>query len=217
MATAELVRILRGGARFGGRFDKYKTQSWDIRDAKEILHENETVFSEAGERPTVKKKKDQISWDVAPGPEYFEELFRISERQIVWGGNYFPLPSRRGFVIWDKKIPNEVSFASCEYGWVSWPMNAKIFRRYPPQSHVQRDELCKRFHPTQKPEALYCWLLQMFAKPGDHILDTHAGSCTSLVAAYQMGFPAVGIEIDAGYCEKAVERLEMEMQQGKLF
>lgn len=144
-------------------------------------------------------------------------MFRVSARQIIWGGNYFDLPPRRGFAIWDKLNPDGVSFASCEYAWISWPVNARIFRGAPTQRHNRHGELYRRFHPTQKPEALYRWLLGLFAAPGEMVLDTHAGSCSLLVAAWQCGHPAVGIELDASYCERAVERLELEMSQPKLF
>lgn len=148
-----------------------------------------------------------VAWDVAPGKEYFDELFRVSRSQIIWGGNYFPLPATRCFIIWRKtNVPEKFSMAMAEYAWTSFNANAKVFD----YSAVGQDG---RFHPTQKPVALYKWLLQNYAKPGDKILDTHVGSASSLIACYDMGFDYVGFEIDEEYYNKASKRLEEEMLQ----
>ena len=189
--------FVRGKSRFGGRFDKYRT------------HETNGSRAKYGIKP-----KNVITWDNAPPEEYFKELFRVTKRQIIWGGNYFNLPARRGFLIWDKLFSDKVSFASCEYAWVSWPINAKIFRGAPVlKKHNRHGELFERFHPTQKPAALYRWILELFSSENDKILDTHAGSCSLLVACHQIGRTAVGIEIDKEYCHKSVERLNIEMEQ----
>ena len=151
-------------------------------------------------------------WDVAPPPEYFDELARVSRAQIIWGGNYFGLPPTRCFVVWDKGIPEKFSMAMCEYAWTSFNANAKLFH-YLPQG--KKDE--ERFHPTQKPVALYTWLLKLYAKPGMKILDTHAGSASSLVACRRAGLDAWGYEIDPEYFRMASERLERECAQVNLF
>lgn len=140
-------------------------------------------------------------WDTAPAREFFDELFRVSANQIIWGGNYFPLPPTRCFVCWDKKQP-WANFSACEYAWTSFLSPAKIFRF---------DNRRKgKIHPTQKPVELYDFLLRTFAKPGDRILDTHLGSGSSRIAAYRLGFDFVGCELDRGYYEKQEERFRRE-------
>lgn len=157
--------------------------------------------------------KKIISWDVAPGKEYFEELFRISRNQIIWGGNYFELPPTRCFLIWRKlTISESFSMAMAEYAWTSFNSNAKVFECAP-----QGKPNDPRFHPTQKPVELYKWILNNYAKPGDKILDTHVGSASSLIACKQLGFQYVGFEIDETYYKKAVERIERETAQMTMF
>lgn len=158
-----------------------------------------------------KYNKNGNRWDDAiPTAEYFEQLFRISKNQIVWGGNYFALPPTRGFVTWDKKQPQGVSFASCEFGWTSFDVSAKTFY----MSAMNTNET--RHHPTQKPVALYKWLLQNYAKPNDKILDTHVGSASSLIACHDMGFDAVGFELDPDYFKASKQRLHDFMAQPKI-
>lgn len=157
--------------------------------------------------------KKIIVWDVAPGKEYFDELFRVSRNQIIWGGNYFALPPTRCFLVWEKCIPENFSMAMCEYAWTSFKSNAKLFR-YAPQGTAAEP----RFHPTQKPVALYSWILSLYGKPGMKILDTHAGSASSLVACHRAWYEdAWGFEIDPVYYEKAEKRLKKERAQVNLF
>jgi site-specific DNA-methyltransferase (adenine-specific) len=142
-------------------------------------------------------------WDSqTPDDDYFKELFRVSENQIIWGGNYFNLPPTRCFLIWDKKQPENVSFASCEYAWTSLDASAKTFYMSP--MNVSEE----RIHPTQKPTRLYKWILSRYAKQGDKILDTHVGSASSLIACYDMGFDYIGFEIDEDYYNMAQKRIE---------
>jgi site-specific DNA-methyltransferase (adenine-specific) len=151
--------------------------------------------------------KKIISWDVAPKQEYFDELFRISRNQIIWGGNYFNLPSTRCFLIWRKtNVPENFSMAMCEYAWASFNDNAKMFEF----SAVGQPG---RFHPTQKPIELYEWILRNYAHEGDKILDTHVGSASSLIACQRLGFDFVGFEIDSTYYQLASERFERETAQ----
>lgn len=152
--------------------------------------------------------KKIIAWDVAPGKEYFRELFRVSRNQIIWGGNYFELPATRCFLVWDKtNIHENFSMAQAELAWTSYTQqNAKIFR-YP--SNLQPD----RFHPTQKPINLYRWIFGRYAKPGYKILDTHLGSGSSRIAAYDAGLDFVGFEIDAEYFRLAEERYQFYTSQ----
>lgn len=156
----------------------------------------------------MKQDADIRHWDIAPNEEYFNELARVSKNQIIWGGNYFDLPPTRCFLIWRKlSISENFSMAMCEYAWTSFNDNAKLFE-YPPQGNKEQ-----RFHPTQKPVALYTWVLNRYAKEGYKILDTHAGSASSLIACYDKGLDFVGFEIDKFYYEKAQERLERHMSQ----
>lgn len=150
-------------------------------------------------------------WDKEiPPPEYFNKLFKVTEEQIVWGGNYFPLPPSRCFLVWDKGegFYNR-TYAECELAWVSIDGNARIFKYDPLANGDYRGKI----HPTQKPVALYRWLLQNYAKPGQTIIDTHLGSGSSAIAAWEMGHPFVGIEIDRGYFDAAVARLKKRMKQ----
>ena len=150
-------------------------------------------------------RKKIIEWDVAPRKEYFEELFRISRNQIIWGGNYFELPPTRCFVVWKKlTISEDFSMAMAEYAWTSFNGNAKVFE-YPPQGKANDT----RFHPTQKPVALYEWLINRYAKDGDIILDTHVGSASSLIACHRTGHQFVGFEIDENYYKLAKDRLDL--------
>ena len=156
--------------------------------------------------------KKIIAWDVAPDKSYFDELFRVSRNQIIWGGNYFSLPPTRCFLIWKKlTISQDFSMAMAEYAWTSFNDNAKVYECAP------QGRSGERFHPTQKPVSLYEWILNRYAKPGDKILDTHVGSASSLIACENMGFSYVGFEIDKEYYDKGVERLEKNRLQIKLF
>jgi len=146
------------------------------------------------------------AWDSAPSAEYFKELFRVSKNQIIWGGNYFDLPPTRCFITWDKEISENFTLAMAELAWTSFDKLAKIFRL-----SVPKDGL--KIHPTQKPVALYKWLLTNYAKQGDKILDTHAGSASSLIACREMGFEYVGYEIDTDYYNAATKRLEAAKAQ----
>ena len=160
-----------------------------------------------------KYAKKIISWDVAPDKEYFEELFRISRNQIIWGGNYFELPPTRCFLIWRKlTISDSFTMAMAEYAWTSFNENAKVFECAP---QGKPDD--PRFHPTQKPIALYRWILEKYAHEGDTILDTHVGSASSLIACEQLGYKYVGFEIDEVYYKKAIERIERETAQMTIF
>lgn len=168
--------------------------------------------------------KKIIGWDVAPGAEYFRELFRVSKNQVIWGGNYFSLPPTRCFLVWRKlTISESFTMAMAEYAWTSFNGNAKVFECAP--QGASKDQ---RFHPTQKPVALYTWVFRQFAKPGDRVLDTHLGSGSSRIAAYGLDLDFTGIEIDKDYFDKSVERFERvyhgvqdigghKVEQGSLF
>lgn len=143
---------------------------------------------------------------MAPPKEFFDELFRISRNQIIWGGNYFTLPPTRCFVVWRKLTISEVfTMAMAEYAWTSFQDNAKVFECAP-----QGKKSDTRFHPTQKPVELYSWLLQRYAKEGDKIFDPMMGSQSSRIAAYKLGFDYVGCELDKEYFAKGCERFDRE-------
>lgn len=154
-------------------------------------------------------------WDVAPTNEYFDELSRVSKEQIIWGGNYFDLPPTRCFLIWRKlNIPLEgFSMSPVEYAWTSYNNNAKMFEAF--SSSTGSTE--RRFHPTQKPVSLYEWIYKEFAKPGFKILDTHLGSGSSRIAAYDAGLEFYGYEIDKTYFDLQEERFQRHIAQQNLF
>jgi len=157
------------------------------------------------------KGKKIKNWDNKPiDMKYYKELFRVSKNQIVWGGNYYSLPPTKHCIIWDKKQPESFSFGMFDYAWTSFFKPNKIFRY-----SVLKEQ--NRIHPTQKPVALYKWLLKNYAKEGDKILDTHLGSMSSVIACYDYGFDLVGCELDAEYYEASMKRLENHMAQAKLF
>lgn len=148
--------------------------------------------------------------DVVPNKKYFIELQRVSKNQIIWGGNYFVehLSHSRGWIVWDKKIAEGMSFAMCELAFTSFNKNAKIFRKVTGT---------KVFHPTEKPIKLYEWLLMNYAKEGDKILDTHLGSGSIAIACHNLGFDLTACELDKEYYDAAMKRLHEHKLQTKLF
>ena len=155
-----------------------------------------------------KYKKGDADWDVLPTKDYFNELFRISKNQIIWGGNYTELPATRCFLIWDKVAQME-TMADCEFAWTSFDKNAKIFR------HV-RNTSEKRIHITQKPISLYKWILDKYDKEGDKILDTHLGSGSIAIACHDYGFELTACELDPDYYEASIKRIKNHISQIKL-
>lgn len=153
-------------------------------------------------------------WDSKPPDErYFKELFRISRQQIIWGGNYFNLPPTRCVVVWDKIQPWD-SFSQVELAWTSYDLPAKLFR----YSNTGGANAEKKIHPTQKPVALYEYLINAFKLRGRvRVLDTHVGSASSLIAFHKAGIQYVGFEIDKKIYELSAERLEREKAQISLF
>ena len=141
--------------------------------------------------------------------EYFDELFRISKNQIIWGANWYGKYFGVGGIVWDKKNDG-FSFADGELAWTSFNSAVRFFRYHRGQ---QIDE---RIHPTQKPIALYKWLLSNYAKQGDKILDTHLGSGSSRIAAYEMGFDFTAFELDTEYFEAQEKRYKAHIAQLKL-
>lgn len=159
----------------------------------------------------VRQAHKRKSWDnKAPEKKYFEQLFRISKKQVIWGGNYYDLPPTQNIIVWDKEQPENFSLAMCEFAWCSVQKPAKMFR------YSVLNEKGK-IHPTQKPVALYRWIYQHYAKEGDKILDTHLGSGSSRIAAYDAGLDFVGCEIDKEYFDKQEERFAAHAAQCSLF
>ena len=166
------------------------------------------------------KNYTKKQWDdKPPDKSYFDELIRVSKNQIIWGANHFisriPYDSSC-WIVWDKD--NTGNFADCELAWTSFNTAVRKYRyRWNGmlQENMKNKEI--RIHPTQKPIALYKWLLKNYAKKGDKILDTHVGSASSLIACYQMGFDYIGFEIDKEYFDKAQKRIADEMAQISLF
>ena len=151
-------------------------------------------------------------WDKVPTPEYWEQLFRVSKNQIVWGGNYFPLPPTRCFIVWDKIISEDFSLAMAELAWTSFDKLAKIVRMPTPKDGG-------KIHPTQKPIELYTWLLQNYAKQGYKILDTHLGSASSIIACIKspLELEYIGFEIDKEYFDLAQDRINTVKSQSTIF
>lgn len=166
-------------------------------------------------------------WKI-PGPEYFEELQRVAKRYIVWGCNYFEYVFPHGRIVWDK-CNGSSSFSDCEiaatnfhdsvrlfrFMWNGMLQGKSISRGAVMQGNKQLNEV--RIHPTQKPVALYSWIFSHYAKPGDRILDTHLGSGSSRIAAYDAGLDFVGYEIDKHYFDKQEERFMAYTAQCRLF
>lgn len=139
-----------------------------------------------------------------PPSEYFTQLFRVSSNQIIWGANYFGnMPKTRCFLIWDKgEGMYGRTFSECEYAWTSFNHGARIFKMSPVDK--------TRIHPTQKPVALYAWILKNYSQHGYRILDTHLGSGSSRIAAYKLGFDFYATEIDKDYFDAQEERFRRE-------
>lgn len=161
-----------------------------------------------------RKKHDKKNWDLSiPDKDYFRELERVSKNQIIWGGNYF-VPhldkGKKGWIVWDKG-QHGLTMSDCELAYSSFDVPTRIVV-------INRVELRKEgtIHPTQKPVALYEWLLNNYATKGDKILDTHVGSGSSLIACYNLGFDFMGFEIDKDYYELACKRLKEYQKQLRL-
>jgi len=165
----------------------------------------------------VRQQQSKKQWDNAtPDKEYFDELRRVSQNQIIWGGNYFIeyLKNTRCFICWDKKQSEKFSLAMCEMAWTSFDETAKCF-----YLRVVGADITKRIHPTQKPVELYKWLLKNYAKDGDKILDTHLGSMSIAIAIHQMNteqnmnLTLTGCELDEDYFKEGLRRVEEQTRQ----
>ncbi len=155
--------------------------------------------------------KSNTDWDEKPPTaEYFTELRRVSKNQIIWGGNYFDLPPTRCVVCWDKEQPWE-NFSQWEMAWTSFNKPAALFKR---QNGIREPS---KIHPTQKPIKLYEFLLRRYAEVGQRILDTHAGSMSSVIACYYFGCNITACEIDEKYYLDGCARVDAETKQQAMF
>jgi site-specific DNA-methyltransferase (adenine-specific) len=193
--------------------------------------DNRPCKQKNGQTLTVKKLKYKHgTWDKAPPPdEYFSELFRVSKNQLIWGENYLPPKFRGGRIVWNKLVPEGVSFSDCEIAFCSFHERVRYVEYMwagmmqgegfanPKVQKGDKSKNEKRIHPTQKPIALYKWLLSKYAKQGDKILDTHLGSGSSRIAAYLMGFDFYGFEIDPDYFAAQEKRFKEQTAQQSLF
>jgi site-specific DNA-methyltransferase (adenine-specific) len=162
-----------------------------------------------------KKRHKKIHWDNAiPDESYFKELMRVSKNQIIWGGNYFPLPPTKHFIFWDKMNPEGLSFSDGEMAWTSFNRAIRKWSR--------KNAIPGKIHPTQKPIELYGWIIANYANPDNRILDTHLGSGSIAIAVEKsnrfdkMNLRLVGVEIDEEYYQKARNRFNQFSQQGVL-
>jgi site-specific DNA-methyltransferase (adenine-specific) len=169
------------------------------------------------------RDKKLKNWDnEIPKDKYFKELFRISKNQIIWGGNYFPILWINGcksFIFWDKD-PSVNTYSDGELAWTSFNTPSKRF--YYAWNGLAdgikgRNKIQKTIHPTQKPVALYKWLLHKYAKEGDKILDTHLGSGSIAIACHDYGFDLTACELDKEYYEQAIKRIKRHVAQQRLF
>ena len=159
--------------------------------------------------------RERMPWDVRPSREYFEELFRVSKNQIIWGGNYFSdfLPISNSWLCWHKG--KQLNFPEFELAWTSTKKPSGYFYFSRADANINKVKI--KFHPTQKPRELYVWIMSRFCTPGDRILDTHLGGGSIALAAHDMKLALWGYEISEDYYNKAVKRLDLHRQQLKLF
>jgi site-specific DNA-methyltransferase (adenine-specific) len=208
---------------YGIKEDGRKTASrdykrFDSRNGKQIIAK-------------VKKYKAAGWDDKQPNQNYFDELCRVSKKQIIWGENYLSFKQKdksKGRIIWNK-FTGENDFSDCEIAWASFLNSVRLFNymwagfrqgKSVCEGHINQGNksLCEeRIHPTHKPVALYKWILKNYAKPNDKILDTHLGSGSSRIAAYNMGFDFWGFELDKDYYEAQEKRFKEQTAQMKLF
>jgi site-specific DNA-methyltransferase (adenine-specific) len=167
----------------------------------------------SGKLKNRKLNTSNIDWDnEIPSPEYFAELVRVSKNQIIWGGNYFPLPPTRCVVCWDKMQPWD-NFSQWEMAWTSFDKPAKMFR----YSNTGGANSETKIHPTQKPIKLYDYLLFTFAEPGQKILDTHLGSGSNRIAADKFGCDFIAFERNKMHFDDQEKRFQQYKSQLKLF
>lgn len=160
-------------------------------------------------------ERESKDWDKSiPKKGHFRELFRVSKNQIIWGGNYFTefLPPSMGWIVWNKG-QHDFSLADGELAWTSYKRALRVFDYSRALSNLNRSG----FHPTEKPVALYSWIFEKYAEKGNKILDTHLGSGSSRIAAYDAGLDFVGFEVDRDYFDAQEKRFQEHVSQASLF
>jgi len=180
---------------------------------------NRTNKASDGTRVKADKYKNSDWDDGIPNEDYFKELFRVSKEQIIWGGNYFPFIwnyGGKGFIYWHKGNP-VTNFADGELAWTSFNKVAKQFNYRYYGNLEGNTSASEKHHPTQKPIALYEWLLMNYAKEGDKILDTHLGSGSIAIACHNLGYDLEGYELDKDYYEAAMKRIQDHQSQLRIF
>lgn len=180
------------------------------KSLEERLHKNRLNIG-AGKLKDRKLNTSNCEWDnEIPSPEYFEQLRRVSKNQIIWGGNYFPLPPSRCIICWDKCQPWE-NFSQVELAWTSFDMPASLYR--------YDNRTGDKIHPTQKPTDLYAWILSKYAEPNQKILDTHFGSGSIALAVDKanrldgMNLHLTACEIDNDYIDASIKRISQSIKQ----
>jgi len=190
---------------------RMKENSFDLAIVDPPYGLGKRITDGGGTNSQIKFMNDirRINWDDnAPSIEYFEQLFRVSKSQIIWGGNYFDLHPTRTIICWEKMVAIP-TMSQIEIAWTSFDSPARIVKI----NNTDKD----RFHPTQKPVQLYKWILINYAKEGDRILDTHGGSMSLVIACIGMGFSIVCYELDKDYFNDAVKRIKNHISQLDLF
>jgi site-specific DNA-methyltransferase (adenine-specific) len=195
-----------------------------------IGFDGEDVAMSAGMRKDGTQKKNKTwnnpkpkgyikkQWDSKkPDKKYFDELFRISKNQIIWGGNYFSdvLKPHGGWIVWEKGVPEGMSLSQAELAYNTISNSIQIIKIL--WAGYKKVENESRIHPTQKPIALYKWLLSRYVKPGWTIFDSHVGSGSIRIACHDMGFDFTGCENDADYWQAQEERYKNHIAQLELF
>jgi len=175
---------------------------------------NSTTKMQSRSSATCSTSYGNQKWDDAvPDGEYFDQIKRVSKKQIIWGANFFGLSG--GMLFWDKAVTMP-TYSSGELAWLSWKQSIDYYK-FDWHGMIQKDMKNKehRIHPTQKPVALYKWLLQKYAQEGDKILDTHTGSASIAIACHDAGYDLTGYELDEDYFKAALHRLETHRKQGQ--
>ena len=189
----------------------YKDNHFDLAIVDPPYRDSRDNDMNQWNRRTIKKGRLK-DWNNKPTKEYFDELFRVSKNQIIWGANNFTLPEHKGYVVWRKRsISEKFNMSMCDFAYISEGLGtiSKCFEHIP--------QIKDRIHPTEKPIKLYIWLLEMYSEEGQKILDTHLGSGSIAVACHNFGVDLVGIEIDEEYYNKAKERVDKLTLQNTLF
>lgn len=211
LSIAENIDCMLAMAKFPDKFFDLAIVDppYGINAANRTSYGSERGFNKSGTKTYSIDRYKKGNWDSSPPDQnYFDELFRVSKNQIIWGANYFidkikkPSPS---WVVWDKVKSG--NYADCELAWTSFENSAKIFK-YMWNGMLQQEpsKREKRIHITQKPIRLYDWLLKNYANKGDKILDTHLGSGSSRISAKNLGFDFWGYEIDANNFKNQEDR-----------